>query len=184
MDTRHRKAWRAQIRSFAGRRSLAAAILLGLLGALIPDSGTLYGQLGYMQADDEDETDVITDAFWARVVGRYFPTEKSRLQAELLSINGEENDSSADDIDGWGWGLRYDRAIKDGPVSWFASYKGTYIDSDDGDDGDLTDHTAFVGIKLALGARNMKDEDRRGATLDTPAWAMGRWTGWTLGVVD
>ena len=51
------------------------------------------------------------------------------------------------------------------------------------DDG-LTDHTVLVGISLRLGAPNMKAEDRRGATLDTPSWAIGRAAGWTLDVID
>ena len=148
------------------------------------DNLTLYGQAGYMVADDETEDDVITDAFWLRAVGRYFLGPNQRLQAEFAYINGEENDSSPDDIDGWAWGGRYDQAINDGPLSFFVSYRGSYIRKDESTDDTLTDHTVLVGIALRLGAENLRDEDRRGATLDTPAWAIGRWTGWTLAVVD
>ncbi len=149
------------------------------------DNLTLYGQAGYMVADDASNTDVITDAFWLRGVGRYFLSPNQRLQAEFAYINGEENQGAgADDIDGWAWAGRYDQAINDGPLTIFVSYRGSYIREDESTDDTLTDHTVLVGIALRLGAENLRDEDRRGATLDTPAWAMGRWTGWTLDVVD
>ena len=148
------------------------------------DNLTLYGQAGYMVADDENENDVITDAFWLRGVGRYFFGPNQRLQGEFAYINGEENDSGADTEVGWAWGARFDQGIRNGPLTFFVSYRGSHIDNDDSSAGSLTDHTALVGLALQLGAKDLKDEDRRGATLDTPAWAMGRWTGWLLEVVD
>ncbi len=147
------------------------------------DNLTLYGQAGYMIADDENENDVITDAFWLRGVGRYFLSPNQRLQAEFAYVNGEENESNADDINGWAWGARFDQGIRNGPLTFFVSYRGSFIDND-GTGDNLTDHTALVGIALQLGAKDLRDEDRRGATLDTPAWAMGRWQGWLLDTVD
>ena len=145
---------------------------------------TLYAQGGYMAADDETEGDVITDAYWARLAGRAFLfDDNARLQVEVAYISGDEN---ADDhtINGWAYGGRFDHAPGGGPVSYFIGYRGSYIENHDSSNDRLRDHTGLIGVALRLGAENLRDEDRRGATLDTPAWAMGRWTGWTLDVVD
>ena len=146
---------------------------------------TLYAQGGYMSGDDGDEGDVIDKAYWGRGVARVFLGQNARLQAEGAYITGEENsDSDEDEIQGWAGGLRFDHAPGGGPVSYFLGYRGSYIESDDTEAGQLADHTGLVGLALRLGAESLRDEDRRGATLDTPAWAMGRWTGWTLTVID
>jgi hypothetical protein len=145
---------------------------------------TLYAQGGYMQADDGSEGDVITNAYWARAAARVFFTPNARLQLEAAYTEGEENDDFDEDvIRGYAAGLRFDHAPGGGPVSYFIGYQGSFIENED-NDAQLADHTGLVGIGLRLGAENLRDEDRRGATLDTPAWAMGRWTGWSIDVLD
>ena len=146
---------------------------------------TLYAQGGYMQADDQSEGDVITDGYWGRVAARIFFTPNSRLQAEGAYIAGEENDGSPHDrISGVAYGGRFDHAPGGGPLGYYLAYRGSYIENHDSDNDSLRDHTGLIGIALRLGAESLRDEDRRGATLDTPAWAMGRWTGWSIDVLD
>ena len=150
---------------------------------------TLYAQGGYMQADDENENNVITDAYWGRVAGRVFFTPNSRLQVEGAYINGEENKpvegpGDSQTIHGWAYGGRFDHAPGGSPLGYYLAYRGSYIENHGPDYDSLRDHTGLIGIALRLGAENLRDEDRRGATLDTPAWAMGRWTAWSVNAVD
>ena len=169
----------------AGNSEEAQILIVGAEAQAYLGDFTLYGQGGYMTADDESNNDVMTDAWWGRLVGRYFPNPNSRLQGELFYIDGEENASSGvQDIEAFAWGARYDHAINNGPVSLFASYRGVRTEDDHSDASKITDHKALVGVSLRLGAPTMKDEDRRGATLDTPAWAIGRAVGWTINVID
>lgn len=142
---------------------------------------TVYGQVGGFWADDETENDVVTNAIFFRGVGRWFPDDNSRVEAEIGYFDGEQNDSSADTVDGLSWGLRGDRMLSGSPVSFFAAYDGMVIEEED-DNQEYTEHRLMAGVTFHFNAHDMLTQDRRGVTLDMPDFA--RWIAPTIETVD
>ena len=68
------------------------------------------------------------DAWFGRGVVRYFLDANLKLEGEL-SYAGGEQDTNAGDMDVWGWGLRYERALTAMDASIFLAYQGNYYDS-------------------------------------------------------
>lgn len=143
---------------------------------------TLMGQAGYFWADDESADDVMTDAWWARGVARFYAGPNTRIQAEGSYGSGDESDEPGPEVTAIGWGARVDHSINGGPVAVFVGYKGTNLESDDGNPEEITDHTVSIGFNIRFGGGSIKETDRNGPSFDTPD--MGRWTGWTGGIVD
>jgi hypothetical protein len=138
---------------------------------------TLYGQGGFFNANDETEGDVMTKAWFVRGVGRYFFNPNARLQVELSYANGEKRDGG-DEIKVVNWGVRFDRALDERPVSWFLAYDGLRLKEED----HVTDHRFIAGLSFRFGTGSLLENDRRGTTFDLPD--IGRWTGYTVAVVD
>ena len=172
--------------SNGGENENATYWLAGIEGQLYLGDFTLYGQAGYFEADDETEDDVMTDAWFVRAVARWFPNTKTRIQAQFAYAEGEEDDSSpAEDFDAYSWGIRADRIIGRYPISVFADYGGTVVDQDEpsgASEQKYTEHRFLLGLAFHFGVNNLKQQDRRGVTLDTPD--VGRWTGASIEIVD
>ncbi len=163
--------------------------LFGLEAQKYWNNVTLYGQGGVFYADDEDADDVMTNAWFVRGVARKFVDPNSYIAAELSYADGEENEDASGDVDdltALSWGLKYERMKTDMPIAWFVEYKGSHIVEDDASSGsnddELTTHAGLVGLRFQFGATSAIENDRRGATFDMPD--VGRWTGWTIDVVD
>jgi hypothetical protein len=164
----------------------ATAWLLGAEAQYYMTEWTFYGQLGYMDAEDTSggASNAFRSAWFGRGVGRFFLDATSKLEGELSYANGE-NDTDADDMDVWGWGLRYERAVKSMDANIFLAYQGNYYDSTDpgpGDDNELTEHTIKLGLNVAFGIEGQKSIDRSGATLDLPM--VTRWAAHGAGALD
>jgi len=175
--------------SNGGEDENATIGLFGLEAQKYWDNITLYGQGGVFYADDESEDDVMTDAWFVRGVVRKFIDPNSYIAAELSYADGEENEddgSNVDDLSAVSWGLKYERMKTDMPIAWFVEYKGNHIAEDTSfggsSDDELTTHAGMVGLRFQFGATSAIENDRRGATFDMPD--VGRWTGWTMEVVD
>jgi len=174
--------------SNGGEEENATIGLFGLEAQKYWDNITLYGQGGVFYADDEDEDDVMTNAWFVRGVVRKFIDPNSYVAADLSYAEGEENDGpgggNVDDLSAVSWGLKYERMKTDMPIAWFVEYKGNHIAEDQPGSGDdeLTTHAGMVGLRFQFGATSAIENDRRGATFDMPD--VGRWTGWTMEVVD
>ena len=115
---------------FNANDETATAWLIGAEGQFYLTDWTLYGQLGYMDADEVDTgtPDAFRDAWFGRGVVRYFLDANVKLEGELSYASGEQ-DTDADDMDVWGWGLRYERALPAMDASFFLAYQGNYYDS-------------------------------------------------------
>jgi hypothetical protein len=155
--------------------------LAGLEGQYYLDALTLYGQVGMLHSDDEDEGDSISDAWLTRGVVRYFLDDDTMAQVETTYGQGKGGD--AGDLVALSWAAQYARRVEDRPYAWFLGYNGNHVNADSsiGDDK-VTEHTFMVGLKMVFGAATLLENDRRGATFDMPD--VGRWAGWTLEVID
>ncbi|MFK7898541.1 MAG: hypothetical protein AB8G23_22095 [Myxococcota bacterium] len=154
---------------------------------------TLYGQVGYFEGDDENERDAMTEAVFVRGVGRHFLSENQRISLEGSFGFGRPlgpNDSiggNSDNLTVGAWEARYDHGLAETPVALFLGYRGMNEErsTDGGINAKLTDHSVFVGFTVTLGygeKLSMLENDRRGATLDTPD--IGRWTAFSTELVD
>jgi len=93
------------------------------------------------------------------------------------------NDFDSDDMDVWGWGLRYERAISDMDTSFFLAYEGNRYESDHGATTDeATEHMIKLGLNFAFGIEGLKYIDRHGTTLDLPM--VTRWSAYGVDVLD
>jgi hypothetical protein len=172
---------------FNASADTATAWLIGAEGQFYLHDWTLYGQLGYTDGADvnTDPDDAFGNAWFGRAVARFFLDANVKLEGEL-SYAGGENDTDADDMDVWGWGLRYERAIGSMDSSFFVAYQGNYYDSSDptsaADTNALTEHTLKLGLNFAFGIEGQKYIDRHGATLDLPM--VTRWSAYGVDVLD
>ncbi len=135
------------------------------------DNITLYAQGAYVNLEEELDG----DGFFARGVGRYFLDADTRFQVEGLYANLSFFDGPSADYDVFQWGARFDTVWNNAPIigtlPLFIAYRGTRRDGCFGPgvaDGDTSDHTIMAGFSYHWGANSKLDNDRRGATLDTP----------------
>lgn len=145
--------------------------LVGGEGQMYFDSATLYLQAGYFDAEQEgsDPKDAFHDAIFARLVGRYFLSPETRLQAEFSYANGEQDDDDKS-MDIFGWGARVDHQIFES-MGLFAAYDGGYYDNGNGSDtGSYFEHQVRGGVSISFGRPDLLTSDRRGPSLDMP-WA-------------
>jgi len=158
------------------------AWLIGAEGQYYLTDWTFYGQLGYMDADEVDTgtPDAFRNAWFGRAVARFFVDSNVKLEGELSYANGE-NDTDADDMDVWGWGLRYERALPSMDAGFFVAYQGNSYNSDP-EARTATEHTIKLGLNFAFGIEGQKYIDRHGATLDLPM--VTRWSAYGVDVVD
>jgi hypothetical protein len=150
---------------------------VGVEGQVYFDDITAYLQGGYITADNDTSTNVASDGWFIRGVGRYFLNEgRTKVAAELSFAQGE----NTDDVDILGWGIEgeheiYSWAGGEGYATAFVKYNGLYYhETISGGDVDNTyGHTFLVGVRFAINNMSLLDTDRKGATLDLPD--IGRW---------
>ena len=160
--------------------------MIGAEGQYYWGNTTFYSQVGYFDADDETEGDVMENAWFFRQQIRHFLTGHDRAQLGFSYASGEEL-SGSDDYEFWTWEARYDHQFPDTPLSVLVGYKGLRGKQDAVGTADekLTEHVLFFGIGFTFGFDGKMDllaNDRRGATFDLPD--VGRMTGYTLEVLD
>lgn len=145
--------------------------LVGGEGQMYFDQSTIYLQVGYFDGDapGADSDDAFHDAIFGRIVGRYFLSSESRLQAEFSYAHGEQ-DLDDQNMDILGWGARFDHQLFES-VGFFTAYDGSYYDNGSGSDsGSYFEHQVRGGISISLGRPDLLTTDRRGPNLDMP-WA-------------
>lgn len=148
----------------------------GVEGQYYFDQVTLYSQIGYLDAKDDSDTDALHEAWFVRGVARHFLTDYSMIQADAAYVDGKQDSGSGYDMYGISWGLRLEHQYMSMPVSAFVAYEGNYFNNDTcggGDCGEFVEHAFLVGAKFSFGAKDLKQNDRSGATLDLPNF--GRW---------
>jgi hypothetical protein len=138
------------------------------------DNITLYGQGGYVETSNVGAG--LDDGFFARGVVRYFPTSDSRIQLEGTYINMDYNIAAAGEMEAFAVKARYDFTLAGMPVIGdtpiYLGYRGTFRDNCGLDGEDLDDHTIMIGTSYSFSGDRLT-VDRRGATLDTPDFAIG-----------
>lgn len=132
--------------------------VIGPEGQVYFGNVTLYGQAYYGRLRDDGES---LDTWGGRGIVRYFFTENVRVDGELGFRT----------IEGFGDSLTTFTAAAQGnyrftgtPLTAFGRYQ---FDSVSGE-GDADLHKFVVGLKATFGADTLLEEDRHGATMDTP----------------
>jgi len=167
---------------FNANDETATAWLIGAEGQYYLTDWTLYGQLGYMDADEVDTgtPDAFRNAWFGRGVVRFFMDSNVKLEGELSYASGE-CDVVPDDMDVWGWGLRYEHALTGMDAGFFVAYQGNNYDNST-EVRSVTEHTIKLGLNFAFGIEGQKYIDRHGATLDLPM--VTRWSAYGVDVLD
>ena len=126
------------------------------------DSVTLYAQVGQNESNSTHDALDYTSLF-ARGAARYFIDDNLMLQADLQYTRGNIH---GDDMDAFGWGLKAKYRFEELPFALTAEYRGT--DYDGHGQGSATEHVGLLGVSIAFGASSLIEQDRYGATLETP----------------
>lgn len=132
---------------------------------------TLYGQAGFADfafEEGPDEIEGFVEGWLVRGVGRWFVGADSMIEGE---VSYGETDTFIDGDDAgkfWNWGIEGKMRITEAmPLYGVVGYRGGFYDSTS--EGDtLTDHVVFGGLTILTGAGSLRENDRRGATLDLP----------------
>ncbi|MBL8902397.1 MAG: hypothetical protein JNK83_03835 [Rhizobiales bacterium] len=138
---------------------------VGLEAQYYIDATTLYGQVGWTESDSTHDS-IDYESFFARGAVRYFIRDNMMLQGELQYTEGNVH---GDPLDVIGWGLKAEYGLESMPFSLMAEYRGTH-GSVDGENA--TEHAGLVGFSFALGASSLREQDRYGATLETPSFLL------------
>ena len=126
---------------------------------------TYYGQAFWGQfMSDEGGLDNL-DTWGVRGEVRYFHAENLRFEGDLgyTEISGDGSSSAI-----FTAGLEAEKRFDSSPFSVWGRYQFDHVDVGDVDAGGST-HTFLVGFRAAFGSRTLLDEDRNGATMETPS---------------
>lgn len=119
----------------------------------------------YNGGDDEGLDD---DAYLLRAVGRYFVTNDVKVEAEVAYVEASNVIDGDDDGEAFEWGLSVQTRLADAPIYGTLSYRsGNYDATTEGDDGDVS--TVALSFSYLFGTNSLKENDRNGASLDTPS---------------
>ncbi|MGE3366776.1 MAG: hypothetical protein AB7I34_25410 [Rhizobiaceae bacterium] len=156
------------------------SFMLGAEAQLYLDQFTFYVQGGWADFEMDEEEEGFTDAWFVRGVGRYFFSEDFLFQAEVAY--GETPHYVDGDSKGevWNWGaLAKMRIAESSPVYGTLEYRGGYYEETEVDAEAVEEHAFLVGLSVAFGVTSLWENDRRGATLDTPMLPAraAAWTG-------
>ena len=166
---------------------------VGVEGQMYFGDLTLYGQVGYMDAESDTTQEELTDAFFLRAVGRfYFNGGHTKLEGEFSYANGDQDEGAGggtDDMEVFGWGGQLTHQFhnwgNDGYIAGFLRYEGRYFDEGEtggGSGNDYDEHTFMVGVSVGLNQVNLKSMERTGVALDLPHFT--RWVAGTTAVDD
>jgi len=169
-----------------------ALYFIGVEGQMYFGDITLYGQVGYMDAESDATQEELTNAFFLRGVGRYyFNGGHTKLEGEFSYANGKQDEgitgAASDDMEIFGWGGQLTHQFynwgNDGYLAGFVRYEGRYYDEDEttGPTGnDHEEHTILVGLSVGLNQYSLKTTERTGVALDLPDFT--RWVAGTTAV--
>lgn len=144
----------------------------GAEGQFYLDAFTLYGQVGWAEADNDHDPLDWSDVF-ARGAVRYFFADNFMLQGDLSYTKAVIH---SDDLDSLGWGVKAKYGFGDMPVYLSAEYRGTQYDGHG--ENSATEHVGLLGLSVVFGASSLLEQDRYGATLETPSLPL-RASAWT-----
>ena len=144
--------------------------IAGVEGQFYLDQFTFYAQGGWADIVVDDHPDEgFVDGWFVRGVARYFFSEDFLLQAEVSY--GETSEYVDGDSKGeiWNWGaLAKMRLSESMPIYGTLEYRGGNYEETEDFAESVEEHAFLIGLDFAFGANNLWENDRRGATLDTP----------------
>jgi hypothetical protein len=152
-------------------------------GQLFFDVATLYLQAGFVDRQSltsGGDVGALNNAGFVRGLGRYFPKDDLRLEAEASYADGSM-DPDGDDVFIVGWGVEAEYRLHDTPFAAFAGYHGRYYNQED-DWDKLYEHRISFGLRLYFGQGTLLANDRHGASLDLPPYL--EWNGQTSGALE
>jgi hypothetical protein len=154
----------------------------GLEGQMALDSAIMFGEVGYLDGDDEFD-EGINQAGFARIGIRYFPHANLALMAAASGAFGQQDNDDEPDSDSVIGDIKLEAeyAFGTGSTSVFTSYEGTFVSFDGGDHS--TDfHSVMLGFRWRLGAPDLKTAYSGPASLDLPS--VDRWFAYTANEVE
>ena len=157
--------------------------MAGIEGQLYLDNITLYAQAGWADiVVDGDDDEGFNDGWFLRGVGRYFFSEDFLVQAEVSYGESKDYIDGGDDKgEFWNWGaLGKMRLSESMPIYGTLEYRGANSWSTDDGGEEIQEHAVLIGLDFLFQATSLWENDRRGATLDTPMLP-ARAAAWTEG---
>lgn len=137
----------------------------------------VFGQAGYLEADDEYD-EGLSEAGFARIGGRVFTQPNFALMAAVSGAFGQQDD---DDAYLANLELEAEHAFGNGSTSLFASYEGTFVSFDNGD-SNSDFHGVMVGFRWRPGASDLKTVYNGPASLELPS--VDRWVAFTANEIE
>ncbi|MFM9863583.1 MAG: hypothetical protein ACKVRO_08245, partial [Micropepsaceae bacterium] len=108
------------------------------------------------------------DALLLRAVARYFFTNDLKAEAEIAYLEASNVIDGDDDGEAFEWGVSVQSRLADAPLYGTISYRnGHYDATTEGDEGDVS--TFAISFSYLFGTNSLKENDRNGASLDTPS---------------
>jgi hypothetical protein len=142
----------------------------GIEGQAYWNDFTLYGQYGHanIRSETYDAIEGFSAGWFWRGAARYFIQDNTMVQADLSWGRTSKYIDSDDDGRIWNWSLSGASHLPvNMPLYSTLEYRGGKYDSTtEGDIG--RDHAFLAGLSFRFGANSLKENDRRGATLDLP----------------
>jgi hypothetical protein len=140
----------------------------GVEYAKFSGQSTFFGQLGGIVAIAGETTNTWESGPFGRIGWRYFPTEMSKIELDVMAGYGKFDSRDSDWT--WAWGAEYESQISGGPFAWFVGYRGHYVsDSPSGSDDSATDHVFRLGFRIDVNSDTLRQRDVNGAgTFDLP----------------
>jgi hypothetical protein len=126
------------------------------------------------------DKNVLKNAGFGRIVGRYFPCDNLMLGLEGSYTQGKM-DPDEDDVFIPGWGVDIEARLPGTPLAGFVRYTGAYYLQNDDSDQLLESRIGF-GVRLYYGQPTLKANDRHGVSLDMPRYL--QWGGITGGPLE
>lgn len=137
----------------------------------------VFGQAGYLEADDEYD-EGLKEAGFARVGGRIFTRPNTALMAAVSGAFGQQDD---DDAYLANLELEAEHAFGNGSTSLFASYEATFISFDSGDNNSNF-HGVMLGFRWRPGASDLMTVYNGPASLELPS--VDRWVAFTANEIE
>jgi hypothetical protein len=128
------------------------------------NNAIVFGQAGYLDADDEYE-EGLNEAGFARLGGRVFKKQNLALMAAVSGAFGQQD---SDDAYLANLELEAEHAFGSGSTSLFSSYEGTFVSFDSGDHN-TNFHSVMVGFRWRPGADDLMSVYSGPASLELPS---------------
>ena len=143
---------------------------LGVEGQYYLNNITLYGQAGFSDIISGDDNHAeMTDAWFARAIGRWFVTPNDKVEGEFGYYHSEDIVTGGQGpVTNYNWGALYEHRFAGTMFSAYAEYDGHSRDDDSHSDSGLTEHIFMIGGRIHLQQPDLLTADRYGATFDSP----------------